>query len=124
MHAGSPDDQSRALQGAIDQAAYARVPLALGPCVYRAGDLKLPAGAQLIGVRGATRLMLTRGPSLISATHADALSLSGLTLDGAGMALAEERGLVHFTPPCMRITVARSSPSGRHASCWRHARAR
>ena len=61
VRAGSPDDQSRALQGAIDQAAATRVPLALGPGVYRAGDLNLPAGAQLVGVRGATRLILTRG---------------------------------------------------------------
>ena len=66
VRAGSPDDQSRALQNAIDQAAGARVPLVLGPGVYRAGDLRLPSGAQIVGVRGATRLVLTRGPSLIS----------------------------------------------------------
>src|SRR6185436_11529745 len=83
LRAGSPDDQSRALQAAIDRAAATRVPLALGPGVYRVGDLNLPAGAQLIGVRGATRLVLTRGPSLASATGADAVTLSGLTLDGA-----------------------------------------
>ena len=58
------DDQSRTLQRAIDQAAGARVPLVLGPGVYRAGDLKLPSGAQIVGVRGATRLVFTGGPSL------------------------------------------------------------
>ena len=111
----APTIRSRALQGAIDQAAAARVPLALGPGVYRAGDLKLPAGAQLIGVRGSTRLMLTRGPSLISASRADALSLSGLTLDGGGMALAERRGLVHFAHARgMRITDCEIVASGRH----------
>lgn len=96
VHAGSPDDQSRKLQDAIDRAARARLPLALGPGVFRAGDLRLPAGAQLVGVRGATRLVLTRGPSLISANHADALALTGLTLDGAGVELPQGRGLVHL----------------------------
>ena len=71
MRAGSPDDQSRALQNAIDQAAGARVPLVLGPGVYRAGDLRLPSGAQIVGVRGATRLVFTQGPSLVSGHRAD-----------------------------------------------------
>jgi uncharacterized secreted repeat protein (TIGR03808 family) len=115
VRAGSPDDQSRALQAAIDQAAAGRVPLALGAGVYRAGDLNLPAGAQLIGVRGATRLVLTRGPALISASRADALSLSGLTLDGAGMPLAEGRGLVHLVHAHgVRITDCEIVASGRH----------
>ena len=55
------------MQNAIDQAAGARVPLVLGPGVYRAGDLRLPTGAQIVGVRGATRLLFTQGPSLLSA---------------------------------------------------------
>ena len=58
---GAPDDQSRAFQRALDQAARTRAPLVLAPGVYRAGDLNLPAGAQLFGVRGATRLILTHG---------------------------------------------------------------
>ena len=96
VRAGSPDDQSARLQRAVDQAAQARLPLWLSPGVYRAGDLKLPAGAMLTGVRGATRLMLTRGPSLFSADHADTVTLSGLTLDGGGQTLPENRGLVHL----------------------------
>src|SRR5256885_590876 len=68
-----------------------------------------------MGVRGAPRLMLSRGPSLISASRADALSLSGLTLDGAGMPLAEGRGLVHFAHARgMRITDCEIVASGRH----------
>ncbi len=94
VSAGSPDDQSRVLQRAIDQAAGARVPLMLGPGAYRAGGLQLPAGAQIVGVRGATRLVLARGPSLISATGADSISLANLTLDGGGLQLPEGRGLV------------------------------
>ena len=61
VRAGAAGDQSGALQRAIDQAAQARVPLMLAPGVYRAGGLTLPAGANLIGIRGATRLILTQG---------------------------------------------------------------
>src|SRR6195256_6955920 len=67
VRAGSPDDQTNVLQRAIDQAAAARVPLALAPGVYRAADLALPAGAQIIGIRGATRLGSNRGRPLFVA---------------------------------------------------------
>lgn len=93
---GSPSDQTRALQRAIDQAAGARVPLVLHPGVYRVGNLRLPAGAHLIGVRGATALSLTQGPSLIEASHADNITLSGLAMDGAGRPLPSGRGLVNM----------------------------
>src|SRR5512141_3429698 len=93
---GAAGDQSGALQRAIDQAARTRAPLMLAPGVYRAGGLTLSAGASLAGVRGATRLMLTHGPSLIFAEHADTVSLSGLALDGGGQTLPAGRALVHF----------------------------
>src|SRR5207302_704471 len=44
LRPGSPDDQSRALQRALDEAARSRAPLALAPGVYRVGNLRLPAG--------------------------------------------------------------------------------
>jgi uncharacterized secreted repeat protein (TIGR03808 family) len=96
VHPGAPDDQSSALQRAIDQAAHTRVPLMLAPGVYRAGGLTLPAGASLAGVRGATRLILTHGPSLLSAENAETVSLIGLTLDGGSQPLPAGRALVHF----------------------------
>src|SRR6185437_2485503 len=112
---GAPDDQTRALQRAIDQAAKARVPLMLAPGVYRAGDLKLPACAHLAGVRGATRLMLTGGPSLIGAHNADTVSLEGLVLDGGGQTLPDGRGLVHLTSARgMRIAECEIARSGGH----------
>jgi|SRR5579862_2251092 len=97
VRAGAADDQSQALQRAIDQAAKSGAPLALGPGLYRAGDLRLPAGGQLVGVRGATRLVLSRGAPLISASHTEQPSLSGLVLDGAGIPLGAGRGLIHFS---------------------------
>ena len=91
----SPDDQTRALQRAIDDATAARVPLALPPGIYRSGTLQLPDGAQLVGVRGATRLVFTGGASLKKSAGANHLGLTGLTLDGGGIALPQRRGLVH-----------------------------
>ena len=96
VRAGAGEDQSAVLQRAIDKAASTHTPLALGPGVYKAGDLKLPAGTQIVGVRGATRLVFTRGPSLFSSDHADNVTLTGLILDGAGNALPERRGLLHL----------------------------
>jgi uncharacterized secreted repeat protein (TIGR03808 family) len=92
---GSPDDQSAALRRAIERAATARVPLVLPPGNYRAGGLKLPAGAQLTEFRGATRLVYGGGPSLIGADHADQVSLTGLTLDGLKRPLPPHEGLVY-----------------------------
>src|SRR3954469_7395760 len=71
LRPGSSDDQSRTLQRAIDETARTRTPLAIAPGIYRAGNLQLPAGAHLIGARGATRLVLTEGPSLIAAAGGD-----------------------------------------------------
>ncbi|WP_315782447.1 MULTISPECIES: TIGR03808 family TAT-translocated repetitive protein [unclassified Bradyrhizobium] len=92
----SPDDQTRALQRAIDEAARAQAPLALPPGLYRSSMLRLGRGSQLVGVRGATKLVFTGGgPSLLSAEGADGLGISGISLDGGRVALPQRRGLLH-----------------------------
>ena len=97
VRAGGTIEQTVALQNAIDQTAGARVPLVLGPGEYRAGELKLPTGTQIVGVRGATRLVFEGGPGLIFARGADHVTLSGLILDGKGKPLPEERGLLQLS---------------------------
>jgi uncharacterized secreted repeat protein (TIGR03808 family) len=92
---GSPDDQTRSLQRAIDEAARAAVPLALPPGVYRTGTLSLATGTQLIGVRGATRLVFTGGGSMLLGEGAGHVTLSGITLDGGNLPLPARRGLIH-----------------------------
>jgi uncharacterized secreted repeat protein (TIGR03808 family) len=92
---GNPDDQTRALQRAIDEATRAQVPLALPAGVYRTGMLKLSSGAQLVGVRGATKLVFTGGGSMLSGEGASSIGLSNITLDGGGIPLPPRRGLVH-----------------------------
>lgn len=92
---GSSEDQTRALQRAIDEASRAQMPLALPPGLYRTGLLRLPSGAQLIGVRGATKLIFTGGASAIQSNGSDAIGLTGLTFDGGSIPLPTRRGLIH-----------------------------
>jgi uncharacterized secreted repeat protein (TIGR03808 family) len=96
LRPGSSEDQSRVLQNGIDAAARGRAPLAIAPGIYRAGNLKLPAGAQLLGVRGATQIVLTEGPSLLAATGADHVTLSGLVLNGGKRPLGDAHGLLNL----------------------------
>src|SRR5450631_4582171 len=72
---GSPDDQTKALQRAIDESARAQVPLALPPGVYRTGMLRLQNGTQLTGVRGATKLIFNGGVSMLSGEGAGSVGL-------------------------------------------------
>jgi len=92
---GSPDDQTHALQSAIDDAARAAVPLALPPGVYRVGTLHLSNGTQLVGVRGATKLVFNGGGSMIAGEGAGRVGISGLTFDGGNIALPARHGLIH-----------------------------
>lgn len=91
----SPDDQTRLLQRAINDASALQMPLALPPGTYRCGMLQLPNGTQLVGVRGATVLKFSGGASLIFGEGANNITLANLTLDGNGIKLANRRGLIH-----------------------------
>ena len=96
VRASSPDDQTEALQRAIDRTAGARLPLVLSPGVYRARGLTLPTGARLIGVPGATRIVATDNVPLITSRGADYVALTGIILDGTGKTLPENSGLVQL----------------------------
>jgi uncharacterized secreted repeat protein (TIGR03808 family) len=95
LRPGSPDDQTKILQRAIDETARAQVPLVLPPGVYRTGMLRLQNGSQLVGVRAATRLVFNGGASMFTSEGAGSLGLNGLVLDGGGISLPTRRGLVH-----------------------------
>ena len=113
----SPDDQTRALQRAIDEAARVQAPLALPPGTYRSSMLRLARGTQLVGVRGATKLVFTGGgPSLLSGEGADGAGIDGISLDGGSIALPQRRGLLHLAAArdirVIDCEIARSGGSG------------
>ncbi len=110
---GSPDDQTKALQRAIDEAAREQAPLALPPGVYRTSMLRLQNGTQLIGVRGATRLIFNGGASMFQGEGAGHVGLANITLDGGGIPLPSRRGLIHcLGGRDIRITDCEISGSG------------
>jgi uncharacterized secreted repeat protein (TIGR03808 family) len=110
---GSPEDQTQVLQRAIDDAARAQVPLALPPGVYRTGMLRLQAGTQLVGVRGATRLVFNGGASMLSGEGAGVIGLANIALDGRDIPLPPRRGLVHCVGAHdIRITDCEITDSG------------
>jgi uncharacterized secreted repeat protein (TIGR03808 family) len=86
-----------ALVGAVADAARAGRPYALPAGTIHTSRLHLPDGARLIGVPGATRLVLDGEGPLLSADRAARISLSGLVLDGAGRSLDDDHGLVDFS---------------------------
>jgi uncharacterized secreted repeat protein (TIGR03808 family) len=97
VRSGAEEDQSKALQKAIDHAASRRLPLFLPPGRYKAAELKLSPGTQIYGMRGGSHLVLNRTAPLLYAEHAAAIALNGLTLDGDKVALRENGGLVEFS---------------------------
>lgn len=107
------DDQSAALQQAIDAAARHRVPLMLPPGLYRASDLALPTGSQIFGVRGGSRLVLGYGASIIAASGAGDITLQGIVFDGLERVLPERRGLLTLRDaPNVRILDCTFTASG------------
>jgi len=94
VNPGAPDDQTAALQRAIDASAAVRVPLWLPAGNYVAADLVLPSGAQLFGIRGATRLLLGEGAVIVASSRADQVTLQGLVFDGRTRFLPKGRGLI------------------------------
>jgi uncharacterized secreted repeat protein (TIGR03808 family) len=57
--------------------------------------LRLQSGTQLVGVRGATRLVFNGGASMLSGEGANSVGLLNITFDGGGIPLPTRRGLVH-----------------------------
>ncbi|MGD1016717.1 MAG: TIGR03808 family TAT-translocated repetitive protein [Roseiarcus sp.] len=94
---GAGGDATAALRRAIDAATRAGRPVVLPEGTLRAATLRLPDGARLVGVPGATRLVLQGGGPLVAADGGARVALSGLTFDGADRPLDSDNGLVDFS---------------------------
>lgn len=95
LRPGSPDDQSRLLQRALDEAAKRDAPLLIAPGRYRISRIALPEGARLIGVPGATHLVAAQAGPLLVARGLGRAALSGVTLDGLGIRVTGREGLLN-----------------------------
>jgi uncharacterized secreted repeat protein (TIGR03808 family) len=97
LRPNAAEDQAKAFQHAIEYAAAARAVLHLTPGFYRAGGLRLPPYAAIAGIPGASRIVMSAGPSILMATGSDHVSISGLVLDGSDIPVAQRRGLIHLS---------------------------
>ncbi len=97
LRANAAEDQSATFQRAINAASAAGAVLRLAPGVYRAGGLSFPSHTAIVGVAGATHVVLAGAPNMFTATGSDYVSVSGLTLDGANVPLPPQHGLLHIT---------------------------
>ncbi|VVT13747.1 TIGR03808 family TAT-translocated repetitive protein [Rhizobium sp. EC-SD404] len=83
LRAGTDVDQGALLNRLLAEAAPEGKPVFLPPGVYRVSNITLPAGARLIGVPGASRLVYTGEGSFLNAENAETVSLKGIVVDGA-----------------------------------------
>ena len=115
LHPDAVNDQSKALQRAIDRAAAEGAVLQLRAGTYRASALQLPPNAAISGVAGATRIVMSGGSSLLSATGSDNIALRNLVFDGANIPLPEGRGLIHLAQGrTLRIADCEIAGAGRN----------
>lgn len=92
LRPGAPDDQSISLQRGIDRAASLHRPLFLEPGVYRVSNINLPNEAKLVGVEGASRLVVSGAGPLVTGRRCDGITLRGLVLDGMNRTLKSGLG--------------------------------
>lgn len=95
---GALDNQSIALQNAINSAAREGQPLFLPAGDFLVSNIDLPSGTTLIGVPGRTRIRYAGDGHLMFATQVENIHLEGLVLDGGNRTLAD------YTPALLHIS--------------------
>lgn len=86
---GAADDQSAALQAALDRASAEDRPLFLPPGRYVVSGVALPSRTRLVGIRGATQLVYGGSGGFLSGQGLALAQFSGLTFDDDGRPLPD-----------------------------------
>jgi uncharacterized secreted repeat protein (TIGR03808 family) len=94
------DDQSKAMQRAIETAVAQNKPLFLPGGHYVVSNITLPSNAMIMGVPGLTRLIFSGGGHFLFASDVDRITLEGLVLDGAN------NGLADYAPALLHLSSA------------------
>ncbi len=101
------EDQTAALQAAIDHAVARRVPLRLAPGTFHIGAIALRPHTRLIGASRQSVLSFAGGATFLAAQDAPGVRLEGLVIDGNGLAVDAGRatGLISLTD-CKDLSLA------------------
>ena len=91
---GDFEDQSSALQTALNRAAAAGEPLCLSPGIYSTRQLRLRSGTHVVGVGGRTILTCSDPKGLFHIASATNVRIEGLVLDGSDLTLEPEGALL------------------------------
>lgn len=99
LRPGAHDDQTSAMQRAIDAAVERGRALFLPGGRYPVANLRLPSGARLVGLPGQTHVVYQGGGGhLLFSENADNVGLEGIHFDGDNKMLGEYTpGLLHFS---------------------------
>ena len=94
---GHGQDQSVALQTAIDRTAAAGLTLRLAPGAYLVSNIILRAGTRIDGGHGAAILAYGGGGSMLAGRQSHGVHLTGLTIDGGRLPLTTARALIDLS---------------------------
>jgi uncharacterized secreted repeat protein (TIGR03808 family) len=89
-------NETARVQREIDEATASGRPWLVPAGLTSAANLRLPDGAHLVGHPGRSRLALSGDGPLVSADKARAITIEGVTFEGAGGIQPRERGLLQF----------------------------
>ncbi|MCW5715504.1 MAG: TIGR03808 family TAT-translocated repetitive protein [Bauldia sp.] len=102
---GSPDDQSAAIQAALDVASAEDVPLFLPPGRYRVSSLILPQRCRIAGVAGASILDYGGDGHLLAGQGCSVVRLDQLVIDGMDLPLGETVPGTLYLSDCADVAI-------------------
>jgi len=102
---GSPDDQSAAIQAALDAASAADATLFLPAGRYRVANLVLPERCRITGVAGSSVLAFGGGAHVLSGRRCSIVRIDSIVIDGMGLPLGETVPGTLFLSDCADVGI-------------------